>query len=1014
MNYCPLNINTCYSFLSSALKIDDIFEMSNAYGYSYFGVNDVNSMFCYSDIVKLSQNYKSAPIYGSSFFVILENNLSLKVSAYIVNDTGYSNLCQIISNYSDGITLDNLTKHKDGLIIVIHTISNLHILQLIDEEKLETISRSLDLLTNGFDDYYLGVEIYSEQDKKYAQKIRDFASIHLYKTIAFNLHLYKTKQDAITLKILQAIKNDEKLDKKTAEGSYFFLKESILKALYTNEEINNTNIVASKCKSFNLLKPRGKLLSYNQDNKKEYIKDICVDRLNNLGLNNNQYLERVEYELNVIEEMGYLDYFLIVRDYVKYAKENNIPVGPGRGSAAGALISYLLDITEVDPLKYDLLFERFLNPKRSSMPDIDMDFADYKREDICSYIFNKYGRERTANIITFQTFGPRAALRDIAKIFNINAQDAFLLSKSIGQNKSFKEAYKNSPTFRDLCKDEYFLGIVKLAKSIEGLPRQQGIHAAGIIINDEELSLSCPMTKGNDGSTILTQFEGPLLDKLGFLKMDILGLTNLTIIEMMESYIKHYYDINFSLKNISLNDTKTFNTLNRGLTCGVFQLESEGITKALKTVNIDTFDDIVAVLALFRPGPMENIPIYADRKNNNLKVSHIHPLLETILAPTYGVIVYQEQIMQIVQVIAGFDLAMADIFRRAISKKDQSKLSSLKKDFIDGALKNNIDINTANKIYDLILKFADYGFNKSHSVSYAIITYQMAYIKANYPLAFYASMMNALSLTDPRMAQLRQELSFFDIKIKLPSILKSRTKFIIENNSLLIPLSMIKGMSRDVLTIIKEIQTKDISTFEKFIEQAHNYSLSEQAIVSLINAGALDEYGYNRITLRRATPNFINFYKNISLEGSLTKEELYDFMPIIKNEKEDELLKYELELQSIGILLSGSLLKPYESLIEKLKLVKVSEISNSKNYIMSIIGIINSVKKIQTKKKESKAFISIKDEITSINVTIFPEVYANKAQLLKLNTPIIVKGFIKHENDNINFIAQDIYSLEEI
>ena len=1015
MNYCPLNISSCYSFLSSSLRVDEIFKIAYEYGYPYFATNDLNNMFSYSDIVNLSSNYKVSPIYGSSFLVTLERGLALKVSAYITNDKGYSNLCQIISLFKEGINLQELNKYKEGLVIVIHATSDLNIRQMIDEEKLESISRELHTLTNGFEDAFLGIEIYSEKDKVYAQKIRDFASIHLYKTVAFNLHLYKTKQDAITLKILQAIKNDERLDAKNAEGPYFFLKENTLKSLYSQNELNNTILVANKCRNFELLKKRGKLLSFDIENKKEYIKDICLNKLNSISLNNDAYVNRLNYELDIIEQMGYLDYFLIVKDYVDYAKDNNIPVGPGRGSAAGALVSYLLNITEVDPLKYDLLFERFLNHKRTSMPDIDMDFADYKRDSVCDYIFNKYGKERTANIITFQTFGPKAALRDVTKIFNINAQDSFLLSKAIGQNKTFKDAYKNSATFRDLCKDNYFLEIVKLAKPLEGLPRQQGVHPAGVIINDEELYLSCPMSKGSDGNTIITQFEGPLLEKLGFLKMDILGLTNLTIIEMMESYIKSYYDNKFSLKDVTLDDKKTFDILNRGLTCGIFQLESEGITKALRTVNVDTFNDIVAVLALFRPGPMENIPTYADRKNNGLEVTYIHPLLKEILAPTYGVIVYQEQIMQIVQVIAGFDLAMADIFRRAISKKDQSKLSSLKNDFINGAIKNNVDIQIANNIYDLILKFADYGYNKSHSVSYAIITYQMAYIKANYPLAFYASMMNALSLTDPRMAQLRQELAYFNIKLKLPSITKSRNKFRIENNSLLIPLSMIKGLNRDTLTIIKEIQTQNISTFEDFMKQAHDYSLSEQAIVSLVNAGALDEYGYNRITLRRAIPNFLNYFKNISLEGSLTREELLDFMPVIKIEKEDELLKYDLELQTIGILLSGSLLQKYQSTIDKLNLTTINDIVNSnKKQNPTIIGIISNIKKIQTKKKETMAFVTLKDELASISVTIFAEDYQKCSHLLKTNVPLIVKGYKRYDGSYLQFIAQEISSPEEM
>lgn len=1012
MSYLPLNIYTGYSFLCSTLKVEDIFKMVDKHRFQYFGICDLNAMHSYCELDENKAKYKSKPIFGATFYFLLNNEHPILLTCYIKNIKGYLNLVKIISLYPKGITLKEIVSLGEGLICIISTSANEQLVFLAKNNRLSEISKELQILSDCFDDFYFGIEIYSAEDKNNADSFRSFASSHSYKTIAFNKILYCDKKDAVALEILQAIKNNTKLERKEYQGPYFMLKSSSINKLYFDDEVENTFKVAMECKDFSLDIPKGKLLSFPYDgDKKEYIRSYCIKMINSKGLDDKIYLSRVNYELDIIEKMGYLDYFLIVQDYVLYAKNNNIPVGPGRGSAAGSIVSYLLGITNVDSIKYNLLFERFLNPMRTSLPDIDVDFADYRRDEIVSYLKKRYGEERLANIVTYQKFGAKASLRDVGRVFSYDNRDISHISFSLGNYSSFVEAYKYSSEFRELCKDDYFLDIIKLAKKIEGLPRQTGIHAAGVILNDSPLIDSIPVTKNE---ILCTQFDAASLEKNHYLKMDILGLTNLSIIENILKYVKEYYTPDFNIDNIPFDDKSTFDILNKGLTLGLFQLESSGITKALKEVKVDSFDDIVAVLALYRPGPMDNIPIYANNKNHQIKPNYLHPLLEPILSSTYGVIIYQEQIMQIVQVISGFDLGKADLFRRAISKKNSQKLNELREGFVKGATLNHIDIRDAEKIFELIYKFADYGFNKSHSVSYAIITYQMAYLKANYPHAFYCGLLNYMNLNDPKIDQLRQELTYFDLSIALPSISKSGLDFCFSKNDLIIPLRMIKGLNKTIIEQLLAIKNHHITDFASFMKEAHDYHIPETAIISLINSGYFDEFNINRSTLRSATPIYLSFYDNFFNDGLLSNDELNDFMPDIKVERNNKSLDYDLEFNTLGILLSGSLLESYRSTIDRLGISPMKyQLENKKYNNTKIAVIVNNVKHIQTKTKESMAVLSVKDDSMEIEVIVFPKVFKESMYDILNSTSLLIEGNFRIREDGISFIANAISNLEE-
>ena len=1013
MNYCPLNIYTGYTFLSSSLKVEDVFSICDKLNYSYFGICDLNNMHAYSEIESLKHKYHAKPLYGASITYFVNEQFPLTLSLYIKNEIGYKNLIKIISSYPHGISLKELSNYKEGLICIVPTLSNKEIRTLLIDHDLKTLQTEIFELKDGFTSFYLGIEIYQKDDLYLINLLRTFIQQNNLSSVAFNKHLYLHKSDAIALTILNCIKNDTKTNIKAEEGPYYFVNEKGLKSLYLPQELANSLKIAEECQDFIFNSKRGKLLSFSIHNKKDYIRTLCLNKLQELKIADDTYQKRIDYELDIIDKMGYLDYFLIVKDYVDYAKTNHIPVGPGRGSAAASLVSYLLNITEIDPLQYNLFFERFLNPERTSMPDIDIDFADYARDDIIKYIGHKYGQEKTASIITFQTLGAKQSLRDIVRVFSYNNTDINNLCSSIGHSLSLKDAYKKSSYFRELIEDEYFLEIVKLAKKIEGLPRQRGIHAAGIIINNDDLTSSIPLHNNEDGS-YTTQFEAPLLENLGFLKMDILSLTNLTIIEQIENYIHFYCDKNFSIKKISYNDLKTFDILNKGLTCGIFQLESKGITKSLKEVKINDFNDIVAILALYRPGPMDNIPLYAKNKNYHLKVDYIHPLLEPILSPTYGVIVYQEQIMQIVQVCAGFTLGKADILRRAISKKDSTKLQSLKKDFINGCKNKGLDSVTSEKLFDLIYKFANYGFNKAHTVSYAVISYQMAYLKANYPQCFYACILNHFSLQDPRISELSNELKYFNLHIHLPSINKSKNTYVIKEDKLFIPFTSIRGLNKLSLQQIENIQQEKIDSFATFMKYAEEQHLSDEAIISLINSGCFDELHSNRQTLRRAMSTYRLFYQNISNEGILTKQELESFLPIIEDEKEDEFLKYELEYNTLNILLSGSLFSKYQDKINSQNIIPLSTQINNLNFNNTKIAvIIKKIKIIKTKKQEAMATLIAQDDTSLINVVVFPRIYIKYLYLLKENNGVIIAGHFKKRDDELSFISDEFISLEE-
>ncbi|RHW33478.1 DNA polymerase III subunit alpha [Lysinibacillus yapensis] len=720
------------------------------------------------------------------------------------------------------------------------------------------------------------------------------------------------------------------------------------------------------------------------------------------------YLNRLHYELEVITSMGYADYFLIVSDFMHYAKNANILTGPGRGSSASSLVAYCLYITQVDPLKYGLLFERFLNPERITLPDIDIDFVDTKRQEVIQYVANKYGKQHVAQIITFGTLSAKAVARDVARMFNFESETIALISKLI-PNKlgiTLQEAYAGSEALRNWVEAEQIRkSWFEVAKKLEGLPRNASTHAAGVVLSPMPLVEVVPIEKGHD-DIYLTQWPMQEVERIGLLKMDFLGLRNLTILESIRQsiYFTHKKWLDFNA--IPFNDEKTFELLRQGDTAGIFQLESDGMKNALKEIAPTHFLDIVAVNALYRPGPMEFIPVYARRKRKMEPVVMPHPVLQPILAETYGVIVYQEQIMQIAHTFAGFTIGQADLLRRAVSKKKKEVLEQQQQSFVSGAVSKGYSEQIAIEIYELIVRFADYGFPKSHAVAYSIISYQMAYLKANFPANFYAALMTNATGNHEKLFQLILEARNKGIGILKPSIQISQRFFTVENGNIRFSLSAIKGVPHPFLEKITSVRKAKNQPFEDLFDLAVSLSahhFTRKVMEPLIKSGALDDFGKDRAILLasiEAAEKHASLVRPnegdqdlFSGDGLLFGKPKYVEVPPIPDK-----MKLQFEKEVLGFYLSE-----HPVMLERAKMqdihLTIKELAHLKPHsFVKIVAMVESIRQIRTKKGELMAFVQVQDEFGTISATLFPQTYNEVRAWIREDCMVLVEGALEYRN----------------
>ncbi|MEO4051946.1 DNA polymerase III subunit alpha [Solibacillus sp. CAU 1738] len=715
------------------------------------------------------------------------------------------------------------------------------------------------------------------------------------------------------------------------------------------------------------------------------------------------YMERMQYELGVICSMGYADYFLIVEDFMRFAKESNILTGPGRGSSASSLVAYALQITQVDPLQYDLLFERFLNPQRVSLPDIDIDFVDTRRQEVIQYVAKKYGKQYVAQIITIGTLSAKAVARDVARMFNFDSETLEKISKMIPnkQGTTLQDAYAQSEKLRAWIIEEPMRGRwFETALKLEGLPRNSSTHAAGVVLSPVPLVEVVPIEDGHD-DIYLTQWPMQEVEQSGLLKMDFLGLRNLTILEQMRNSIQFTHQIAIDFNKIPFQDDNTFALLQAGDTSGIFQLESDGMRQALREIKPTQFLDIVAVNALYRPGPMDFIPVYARRKHRQEPVIMPHAALEPILRETYGVIVYQEQIMRIANVLAGFSIGEADLLRRAVSKKKREVLEQQRVNFIAGAKKQGYDEKTADEVYELIVRFADYGFPKSHAVAYSVISYQMAYLKANFPVNFYAALLTNATGNHEKLAQILMEAKMKGIVILPPSIQKSGRHFKVENGQIRFSLSAIKNVPQPFLQKLMAVRDVRNEPFEDIFDLAISLSaavFNRKVIEPLIKAGALDDFGKDRGVLLATIEAAL---KQAEIVRPNEDEDLFSASVLafgkpkhVQVEPIPEKMKLQFEKDVLGFYLSEHPLSKVRKTMQPAVTTQHLKQIRANSYI-KFLGIVEDIRVIRTKKGEQMAFVELQDEFGSLSATLFPKEFETVKQGLAVDSFAFVEGYVE-------------------
>ena len=697
--------------------------------------------------------------------------------------------------------------------------------------------------------------------------------------------------------------------------------------------------------------------------------------------------------------MGFCNYFLVVWDLIKYAKENDIYIGPGRGSAAGSLVSYLLNITEIDPIKYNLLFERFLNPERVTMPDIDIDMEDSRRDDVINYCINKYGLKRVVPIIAFGTLQSKQAIRDVGRTMNIELSIIDYICKQIDSRLSLKENLDKNKKLKDyISMDEELLKLYEVASKLEGIKRHTTIHAAGIIMSRVDIDEIVPLDKSHvDFYT--TAYDMNYLEELGLLKIDFLALKNLTI---MHDIVRDIKDID--INNIPLNDKEALKIFYDVDTLGLFQFESDGMMNFLRKFKPTSFEDIFAAIALYRPGPMQNIDTYIKRKSGKEKINYYHPSLESILKPTYGILIYQEQIMQVASTLASYSLGEADILRRAMSKKKEEILIKEKDKFIKNATNNGVDLNTAKEVYDLILKFASYGFNRSHSVAYSMIAYKMAYLKAHYRIYFTKNLLNNYLEDTNKKKSYINELRKHNIEVVVPDINISEKEFVIKNNKVVYPLEGIKGVGANAINLIIEERNKEeFKDIYDFFKRCYSKAVNKKVVESLIYAGCFDSFNINRNTLINSLDDLIN-YSEIS--GGFDDE--FNLKPVL-NEIEEfdkrELLLHEHDV--FGFYFTRHPVSEYKNSTY----VELDKLNEYFDKDIKTVVLVDRVKETSTKKNEKMLFITGSDEITTVDLVMFPSVYKDYLDL-KVGNVIEVSAHVEKRFDKYQLIISKIKYLK--
>ncbi|PIR91471.1 DNA polymerase III subunit alpha [bacterium (Candidatus Gribaldobacteria) CG_4_9_14_3_um_filter_36_15] len=1053
MNFTHLHVHSHYSLLDGLPKIDELLDYVKKLGMDSVALTDHGVLYGAVEFYKKARKAGIKPIIGAEMYIAYERmgqkrpNIDDKryhLVLLVKNKEGYKNLVKLITKahlegfyYRPRIDDELLAEHSSGLIALSACLQG-RIPQLILANKIEEAQNYILKYQKlfGRDNFYL--EIQDHSNLKEQKKVND-GLIKLSKKldvplVATNDVHYLKPEDAQAQDILMLINtgsnpdDPERLTMKADDFSMRTPQQMLESFKEIPEAIENTQKIKDLC-NFDFKLGEIKLPYFETPSGKipdDYLEELCQQGMDKKygKFFRKEALSRLEYELSVIKQTGFASYFLIVQDFVNWAKENRIVVGPGRGSVGSSIVAYLLNITTIDPLKYNLLFERFLNPGRAAgLPDIDLDFTDRRRDEVINYVAEKYGRNRVAQIITFGTMAARAVIRDVGRALKLSYSYCDRLAKMIPFGLTLKECLEKVSEFRQFYEtDEEAKELIDFSQKLEGCARHASTHACGVVISKDPLDEIVPLQHPTQNDkAIVTQYEMHSIEDLGLLKMDFLGLKNLTIIEDTLVRIYKVQNKKINIEDVSLDDKRTYKLLQEAQTTGVFQLESSGMKRYLKELKPTEFEDIVAIVALYRPGPIQFIPEYIERKHKRKRIEYLHPKLKPILENTQGICIFQEQLMQIARDLAGFSLAEADVLRKAVGKKIKSLLIAQKEKFIKGMIENGIKKEIAQKIWDWILPFARYGFNKSHSVAYGMIAYQTAYLKAHFPVEFMAALLTSEKADVERIAFLIEECKDMGIEVLPPDINESFRNFSVvpSQRKIRFGLLAIKNVGSNVVeAIIKERKKGKFKSFIDFISRIDSKDLNKKSLESLARTGAFDKFeernkllsnieeilSFNRET-RRAKTNGQKSLFDCNANSSNSSQfsfKLKDEKPAPMSQK----LLWEKEL--LGLYISSHPLERFKNILSRKTLPLKNLKTGNFPYKIRVGGIISSIKKILTKKGQSMLFVKLEDLTGKVEIVVFPSIIERNPTAFQENKVVFVTGKLENWYSPPKIICEDI------
>ncbi|HIT41154.1 MAG TPA: DNA polymerase III subunit alpha [Candidatus Caccovicinus merdipullorum] len=1051
MAFTHLHVHTEYSLLDGSSKIKELTARAKELGMDSLAITDHGVMYGVIDFYKAARENGIKPIIGCEVYVAPgsrfdRENVSGEDRYYHLillaeNNTGYQNLMKIVSKgfvdgfyYKPRVDYEVLTTYHEGIIALSACLAGevqRNLERGLYEDAKKSALRYEEIFGKG--NFFLELQDHGIP----AQKLVNQGLMRLSKELSIELVAtndshYIYADDAQAHDILLCIQTGKKVtdeNRMRYEGGQYYLKsEEEMRSLfpYAPQAIENTAKIAARCNveiEFGVTKlpqfqvPEG-------ETSWSYLNRLCMEGLKRRYPDDDGTLKaRLDYELDVIHTMGYVDYFLIVWDFIHFARSQGIPVGPGRGSAAGSIVSYCLEITNIDPIRYDLLFERFLNPERVSMPDIDIDFCFERRQEVIDYVVRKYGKDQVVQIVTFGTLAAKGVIRDVGRVLDMPYAQCDAIAKMVPNDlgMTLDRALKESPDLRNAYNsDSQVKYLIDMSKRLEGLPRHTSMHAAGVVISRTSVDEYVPLSRAADG-TITTQFTMTTLEELGLLKMDFLGLRTLTVISNAVRQVEKNHGIHLDMDHIDYNDKQVLDSIGTGKTEGIFQLESSGMKAFMKELKPENLEDIIAGISLYRPGPMDFIPKYLKGKNDRNAITYDCPQLEHILGPTYGCIVYQEQVMQIVRDLAGYTMGRSDLVRRAMSKKKASVMEKERQNFVYGnpeegvvgCIANGIDEKTANTIYDEMIDFAKYAFNKSHAACYAVVAYQTAYLKYYYPLEFMAALMTSVMDNAGKTAEYILTCRQMGISILPPDINEGESGFSVSGNAIRYGLSAIKSVGTSVVdSIVAERQQNGLFTsLEDFVERMTNKEANKKTMENFIKSGALDSLPGNRRQKMMVMPELLeqkNKEKKTSMAGQMslfdfadeeTKDDFRITMPNVPEYPKEELLAFEKE--TLGIYVSGHPMDAYESMWRKNITATTADFLVDEETDRAVVtdgemvtvgGMVAGKTVKTTRTGQMMAFVTLEDMLGSVEVLVFPKIYESRREIFSQDEKLFIQG----------------------